>query len=442
MADIADIILAPATELGGTVVLTQKVADGLPYAQEVLSFPDMDLEAFDLVVFEQDAAGRWSPVASTVGAAEGSAAPAPAPTPDGYTRQEADERFGDLPTQQQHTQALASQSQLIGNFPGQMAQAIKDALGQPCVVYYQGQITRQRLDIFSPYTEDRTPHDLLELHGYINSQLGLRWMDYRIKGVGAAVGGKAYIAAGGAPRSMEIDGVTFLDGLIAFESDTDGGVAGAGHNIRILNSPYIASVEIFQGQGNGNNDRHFFGNCNIGRMFRQAAYMGNAGHVMHFDRCTFGRNLSSGSVFDYYGPTDLRAVVTHSTIYLNAGVTLGRGATPSAPARLQFVSCTLVYPDGTSVPFDNSDEESGSVVRFTKDADYPPVLTGTFTVDVAGARRGAVVFAELGASATPPVLDPDVFEPEGGTYETGKRLSYAFRVAGTGKIRYLIAPLP
>jgi hypothetical protein len=441
MADTADIILAPATDLGGAMVLTQKVADGLAYPQQVLSFPDVDLEAFDLVVFEQDSAGNWNPVASTVGVAEGTSAHAP--TLDGYTRPEADERFGDLPTQQQHTQELANQAQLIGYFPGHVAQAIKGALDQPCVVYYQGQITRERLDIFSPYTNDRTPHDLIELHGYINSTLGLRWMDYRIKGVGAVVSGKAYIAAGGSPRQMEVDGVTFLNTLTAFESDTDGGVAGAGHNIRILNSPYIAAVDIFQSQGNGNNDRHFFGNCNIGRMFRAAAYFGAPGHIIHFDRCTFGRSLGAGvSVFDYHGPSDLRVMVSNSAIYLNAGVTLGAGTTPSAPDRLRFVNCTLVYPDGTSEPFDNSDEESGSVVRFTKDADYPPVLTGTFSVDVARAVRNVVVFAELGASATPPVLDPAVFELEGGAYEAGKRLSYAFRVASTGKIRYLISTLP
>ncbi|HET9504172.1 MAG TPA: hypothetical protein VFO93_11570 [Hymenobacter sp.] len=431
---MADIILAPAAELGGTVAIEQTVVDGQASAQRALSFPNIDLQAFDLVVFEQDTAGGWNPVASTVGVAEGTSAP------DGYTRPEADERFGDLPTQQQHTQELANQAQRIGDFPDYVAQAIKDTLGQPCVVYHQGQVTRQRLDIFTPYTNDRTPHDLLELHGYINSQLGLRWMDYRVKGVGAVVSGGAYIAAGGTPRNMEIDGITFLSSLYAFESDSDGGVAGAGHNIRILNSPYIGAVEIFQSQNNGNNDRHTFINCNIGRMSRLAAYFGKPGHLVQFDRCTLGQSLTGGSVFDYYGPTDLRCRVTNSTIYLNAGVTLGRGT--SSPARLQFVNCTLVYPDGTSVPFDNSDEESGSVVRFTKDADYPPIASGTFTVDVTGAQRGAVVFAELGASATPPELNPDTFELEGGAYEAGKRLSYAFRVASTGKIRYLISRLP
>ncbi len=440
MADTADIILAPATDLGGAVVLTQKVADGLAYPQQVLSFPDVDLEAFDLVVFEQDTAGNWNPVASTVGVAEGTSAPAP--TLDGYTRPEADERFGDLPTQQQHTQELANQAQLIGDFPGYVTQSIKTALDQPCVVYYQGQITRKKLEIFAPYNEDRTPHDLIELHGYINSTLALRRMDYRIKGVGAVVRGEAYIAAGGTPRNMEIDGVTFLNILYAFESDSDGGVAGAGHNIRILNSPYIGAVNIFQSQNNGNNDRHTFINCNIGRMARSAAYFGMPGHLVQFDRCTLGQSLTSGSVFGYHGPTDLRCRVTNSTIYLNAGVTLGADDMVSSPARLQFVNCTLVYPDGTSVPFDNSDEESGSVVRFTKDADYPPVLTGTFSVDIARAVRNVVVFAELGASATPPVLDPAVFELEGGTYEAGVRLSYAFRVASTGKIRYIISTLP
>jgi hypothetical protein len=85
---------------------------------------------------------------------------------------------------------------------------------------------------------------------------------------------------------------------------------------------------------------------------------------------------------------------------------------------------------------------SGTVVRFTEQKDYPPILSGTFTVDAAGAVLGTVVFAELGAATTQPVLDPQVFELEGGSYQANKRLSYGFRVSASGKIRYVITVLP
>jgi hypothetical protein len=85
---------------------------------------------------------------------------------------------------------------------------------------------------------------------------------------------------------------------------------------------------------------------------------------------------------------------------------------------------------------------SGAVVKFDKDYDFPPLLSGTFTVDVAGARLGTVVFAELGAATSQPYLDPTKFELEGGSYQANKRLSYGFRVSAIGKIRYVITVLP
>ena len=101
---MVDLILEPAAELGGEVVVVQKVVDGQASAQRALSFPNVDLEAFDVIVFEQDTAGNWNPVASTVGVAEGGEGIAS----PGYTNAEIDAFLATKPSRQELTDLLAS----------------------------------------------------------------------------------------------------------------------------------------------------------------------------------------------------------------------------------------------------------------------------------------------------------------------------------------------
>ncbi|TVT39638.1 hypothetical protein FNT36_18530 [Hymenobacter setariae] len=84
----------------------------------------------------------------------------------------------------------------------------------------------------------------------------------------------------------------------------------------------------------------------------------------------------------------------------------------------------------------------GTALLFTQDAEYAPIYSGTFTVDPTGAKVGAVVFVELGAGASQPTLSASQFKLAGGSYVSGSRNEYGFRVAASGKIHYVINQLP
>lgn len=85
---------------------------------------------------------------------------------------------------------------------------------------------------------------------------------------------------------------------------------------------------------------------------------------------------------------------------------------------------------------------SSTVVRFTQNADYGRIYSGTFTVDTAGARPGVVVFIRLTAAASAPAAFPPAFELAGsGAYVANKKLLYAFLVGDGGTIQYTISQL-
>jgi hypothetical protein len=109
------------------------------------------------------------------------------------------------------------------------------------------------------------------------------------------------------------------------------------------------------------------------------------------------------------------------------------GYSPTAGAG---IAISLDNVLSTQVPTFNATK-----LTFTQDGEYAPIYSGTFTVDATGAKVGSVVFVELGAGATQPAL-PAGFELEGGSYVSGKRHSYGFRVSASGMIRYTINQLP
>lgn len=85
---------------------------------------------------------------------------------------------------------------------------------------------------------------------------------------------------------------------------------------------------------------------------------------------------------------------------------------------------------------------SSAVIAFTKDAEYPPLTTGTFTVSLTGAVVGKVVVAYLNPGTTEPVLSIDNFQLISGSYAADKELMYVFKVGANGKIQYTITTLP
>lgn len=109
----------------------------------------------------------------------------------------------------------------------------------------------------------------------------------------------------------------------------------------------------------------------------------------------------------------------------------GAGGSSYTDAQARAAQLNRVAPAGTTA------------VTFQAESPTDYVFySGTFTVDVTSAVAGVVVFVELGAGATPPTLDPAVFElANGGSYVAGSRNEYAFRVTGTGKIHYALNQL-
>jgi hypothetical protein len=105
------------------------------------------------------------------------------------------------------------------------------------------------------------------------------------------------------------------------------------------------------------------------------------------------------------------------------------GAGPDASGNV-----VVAASSGTATP-------SGTVLVFTQDAEYAAIYSGTFTVDVTGAKVGAVVTAYLGPATTQPVLDPATFQLVNGYYASGLNLMYMFKVGNNGKIQYTISTL-
>jgi hypothetical protein len=211
------------------------------------------------------------------------------------------------------------------------------------------------LELLETTNGDYTPHDLIVVRGITKAALALRNQDYSLRGEGAAFG-SAFLGAGSAPRRITLDGIAFTDVLHVHESNADG--SGRGHEIHVLNSPYIKTIGVFQGAGNGALDRHTFTNCHIGVVHREAAYNGNAGHTICLDRCTLGRGVLPGAILgayfhnplsslvDTYDGGTLSLCVSNSALYLSPGMSIEPAGRHSVAPYLTFENCTVIYPDG------------------------------------------------------------------------------------------------
>lgn len=83
---------------------------------------------------------------------------------------------------------------------------------------------------------------------------------------------------------------------------------------------------------------------------------------------------------------------------------------------------------------------TSSALTFEQNAEYDPVLSGTFTVDAATKRIGAVVVVYLGPAAAAPSIPATGFQSKD-AYVAGKNLMYTFKVGANGSIQYTITVL-
>jgi hypothetical protein len=82
---------------------------------------------------------------------------------------------------------------------------------------------------------------------------------------------------------------------------------------------------------------------------------------------------------------------------------------------------------------------TGTVLTFTKDAEWPELANSTYTVDTSGAVLGVVVQARLGVNATQPSIPTSGFKQlPGGAFTAGHTHLYSFCVAPGGVIEYYI----
>ncbi len=85
---------------------------------------------------------------------------------------------------------------------------------------------------------------------------------------------------------------------------------------------------------------------------------------------------------------------------------------------------------------------SGTVLKFTQDAEYQSIQNGTFTVDTAGAVVGVVVRVRLGISASEPYLSGYNFKHLGNVkFVPGRAYLYSFCVALDNIVEYYLTPL-
>lgn len=245
------------------------------------------------------------------------------------------------------------------------------------------------LDLLATANTDYTPHDLIVVRGVTKAPLCLRNQDYNVRGEGAIFSG-AYLGAAAGPRKIVLDGVNFSGGIGFGESNDDG--TGRGHDIHLLNCTYIQSINQFQGTGNGYRDSHTFTNCNIGYIFRSAAYNGSDGHKMRFNHCSLGRYVlpaagSTQALVDTYDAGTMGLQFSNSVLYLNAGVTLEPAGRHSVAPYLSFENCTVIYPDGavkslsTSAPLYQLDttRHAADVAALTDPSHWNTAGNGEYT---------------------------------------------------------------
>jgi hypothetical protein len=83
---------------------------------------------------------------------------------------------------------------------------------------------------------------------------------------------------------------------------------------------------------------------------------------------------------------------------------------------------------------------TSAAITFDRDAEYAPILSGTFTVNDSTKRIGAVVAVYLGPGATAPSIPATGYQSKD-VYVAGKNLMYMFKVGANGSIQYTITQL-
>jgi hypothetical protein len=167
-----------------------------------------------------------------------------------------------------------------------------------------------------------------------------------------------------------------------------------------------------------------------------------------FRGCTVNGFLMPGTrFFDFFGGTILQSTITNfenrqnniefTMLYTNANG-WGQGAVPSIGYYQQPGQNVIIqgeYWGSVMVQTINS-----TTVYFRNNAEYQPILSGTFTVNTTGKVVGRVVTVYLGPSATAPTLDPAQFQVKG-AFTAGKNNEFMFKVGANGFIQCTITQL-
>ena len=221
-------------------------------------------------------------------------------------------------------------------------------------IYKNGQLVSDRVPDFTHPVGSIIPeHDRIDLLGdWSKRTLWLRNYDFTINGNNVAVSGVA-VGRGSTGQKTSISNLTVLGALdlnvtrplTSSLNLNPLASATAGMNITLTRCT-IGQLALAPGTSDAGVGTNYYtiSYCTIGRIDRTAAGVGTRHRLSH---CTFGQDLTTGSVFGGAGPDEVGAlVIANSVIYLNGTATLfDNGATPSQQPVFQAV--TVVAADGT-----------------------------------------------------------------------------------------------
>ncbi|MDF7813599.1 hypothetical protein [Hymenobacter sp. YC55] len=124
----------------------------------------------------------------------------------------------------------------------------------------------------------------------------------------------------------------------------------------------------------------------------------------------------------------------------NVNVAAGSGGGPTVEQDLSSNSPSSVPSVAAVRSATRAAPRTGTIVHLDRDSVYGTITSGTFAVDLSDKVPGSVAQIFLTPSATPPTLDPAVFQSKQ-TYTAGKNLCYMFCAGGNGKVQYTIQEL-
>jgi hypothetical protein len=209
---------------------------------------------------------------------------------------------------------------------------------------------------FGILNPDNTDHDLIEMLG-THSAFFVQNRDYNFKCWNSQFGNVWTSSNVSVGRNITITGATSTGSWYVHDTILDANDPNSKGSNTTMNYCNIAAVVVWQLASGGHRDRHTFNDCNIGVVTQGAAYLSVPGHKLIFNRCSFGRTVTSGHIFaSQYGEGTIQPVVRNSVIHLNGTAQLHQPGV--GYPHLTFQNCTVIRADGTSYPLDNTPEST------------------------------------------------------------------------------------